>query len=272
MELCTKIWWKYNEAKTLDEVPRGGIVVCGTGKVQPKSHVLRGIHGGVVGALERGLAVLGKIRLETDGGHTFGLLVLANLVYRYFSDLLPWEIWCLVNEAGIYHEIDELEFGDMLDDGSQIAEQKNQQMAEATARFFEGIPNADAVREIIEQAEKMKNVSFDEIADYYKPGQPATWIRTAAWWLKALDKVEAVLQNGRYKMMDAVGHIGNKPVPSARDAEVVEELGTDDIVFVWAWASAGYLRGTVLWEILVAMMLCVYDECEIPSQFLTAPD
>ena len=260
-KLLTELWRKYVVAKSLDDVPRGGFPACGTGKVQPKQRWVRNLRRWLVRVLNRCLARLGEIRLETDGGHSFGLVLLAYLVHVYLPEHLPLKIYILVSAAGIYHELGEIVYGDRLDDGSQDLLSKNNSEAEVIREYFRGVPDSEYLERIIIRAEDMQ-VRYEEV-------DLSNELDVAAWWLKALDKTEAVLQNGRYRMMNAVGRIGQKDNPSKKDLASIEELGTDDIVFIWAFGSAKHLMGTVLWKLMVAMMMDIYDIEEIPVQFFT---
>jgi len=264
--LHTKVWRKWVFAKKLDDVMRNGFIMCGTGKVQPKWRWVRSLRRWLVRVLQGCLEGLGEIRLETDGGHTFGFALLACLIHKYFPEHLSRETWILVNEAGIFHEVGEIVYGDRIDDGSHDRKAKSASEAEVLAEYFRDMPDTEYLVRIIERAEYMKDVPVP-----YAEVDLSNEIDVAAWWLGALDKTEALLQNGRYKTMDAVGRIGQKdvPPPSARDAGNVKQVGTDDIVFVWSWQYRNLLYGSVLWDLVLAMMMDIYDWKEIPVQFFT---
>ena len=254
------LWETYDRVKDLDDVARAGFVACGTGKIQPKTKLVKNLRRCVVRWLRWQLKVLGEIRLETDGGHIFGVLVLADLVNRYFPDWLPDETYALVRGALLYHEADELTGGDQLDDGRLVLSEQASNMMTALEQMLGQTPNVNVVKEVICLAEQMSGTPYDMV-------DHSNVLMSASWWVKALDKAEAPLQNGRYRKLDAVGRISQKDDPSERDLETMQELGTDDIAFNWAWASARYLQGTVLWVVIIAMILDVYPYQEIPGQF-----
>ena len=203
------------------------------------------------------------MRLESDSEHSQGVKILADLIHWFFPKILPYAVWRRVVDAASYHDIGETETGDILDDGTTPLKEKIRREAAVVKKYFADIPNADAVRRVICRSEYMKGVPYEEVCDR------GVMLR-AAWWLKGLDKAEAVLECGRYRKMNVGGRIGYKINPSERDLAVVEELGTDDIVFVWAWSSARVgVQDTILWQVILAMISDVYADVpdEIPAQF-----
>lgn len=256
----TALWRTYNHTKALDDVLRQGYIVCGTGKIQPKSKSLRNLRRAILELLHQLDAKLGNFRPETDGGHTFGTIILADLIGRYFPEHLPSRICNLVKEGLIYHEADELFYGDSLDDGTQNTANKASQANESLDKILGQTPNVELLIEILTRAERMKGCPYRTI-------DPQNLVDTAAWWIKAIDKTEAILQNGRYHQQGIVGHISQKDNPSDRDLRSTHTVGTDDITLVWAEAATSFLKDTILWQLILAMINDTYEPSQIPHQF-----
>lgn len=264
--LLLEVWRTWaNTLKPIDDIDRAGFPACGTGRWQPRQKWIRKSRNSLVKLLQKALAGVGVVRNETDGGHIYGLHALADLLYRYFPEHFP-EDSQLELYAGIqFHEIDELENGDSLDDGRQDISKKVAEMSKDFDRLLGHLPNVESIKVLLIESELSKGLPYAAV-------DKTNRIAVLAWILKALDKVEAILQNGRYRQMGVVGHVSQKEDPSERDLWVVQKIGTDDVTLTWAYASKTFLEGTILWRLILVMINDVYSPEEIPEVFRITPD
>lgn len=254
-----ELWRVWRIWKSLSDVQRSGLIFCGANRKHFKNRLLDFCAGSLIAFFRWCLVKLGATREESVSEHVYGTILLLDLMARF--GLLPKGVSALAKIMMPYHEPDEVvSMSDDVDDGSQDAGYKAQATKEGLEYAFAETPNTEPTVRLILQADRMKGISFEEI--------PRTSLyEVAAWCAKAIDKTEAVLQNVRLRDLGVVGRIGRKENPSPGDMQAVRELGTDDITFVWAWNSALYLQGTVLWDLLLVAIHDIYPEEEIPEQF-----
>lgn len=260
-----KVWQKYCINKEIDNVIRAGYVACGTGKIQPQTTAERARRNELIAKHEEALSELGVVRAETDGGHIYGTILLADLLHRFFPEFIDAEIHVLIMSALLYHEIDERENGDQLDDGTQDLSQKATDFENILEQELGDVPHFCREKQALILSERMNGTPFKSVDRRDK-------IVLAAWCIKAIDKLEAVLKNAIDGSKGIVGHISQKKDPSSRDMKTVNFLGTDDITFVWALPLKEFFEGTILWRLILVAVNDAYPVSEIPAPFRIVPD
>ena len=258
-EKLLNLWCAWRNWKSLSDVPRSGLIFCGADRKHFKNRLIDLCVGVLVAFLKWALIKLGVTRDESVNEHNYGTIVLLDLMARF--GLLPNGVFYVAKIAMPYHEGEEvLTRRDEVDDGRQDKTRKARDTTDGLDYAFGKTPRTGLTKELILLADRMKGISLEEI--------PHTSLyEVSAWWVKGVDKAEAVLQNVRRREQGVPGRIGYKKDPSPEDMRAVQELGTDDITFVWAWNSARYLEGTVLWDLILVAIHDIYPPEEIPKQF-----
>ncbi len=237
------IWQMYKKVREGDLVIRSGFGLCGVYDYDPNSEI-------------------NYRRPESDSEHANCCVEIARNISRAYPGLFSLKEWLRIFDLLKYHDLGEVAYGDVPDDGTRDAKEKNTTELAAFRKAVSHLPEMHA-KVLIQDFKDFQALDFGPA-----PKMDAFQYKLVSF-CKLCDKMDAVLRAIVYELNGVGGDLDYKakhhPPVSSRDAFYASCTGTTKIAPNWALHFLDFCHGYPHFSFFFAILRAAV--CEVNGGF-----